>query len=251
MKRLLACIFVFVLVISIFYVLMHKNGRDPRTAAETVMRAFEMTGAVTVSSEVYIRGRAADFRPDEETSLGLLRELAAGIGEGRSGDPACSPIDTDFAAGHEINYIIDENKKIHMTVLEQKEPGTGSMLLISLLDISGEPAPARYAEAMSSVLEKHGIGHEINITVVGFVEGKLDDDETADVFDRAMKSAGALRIEGMDDNGLVSISAFSPNISGYLRTGGKKVNFSMASRYNSFEDRTYIWIASPVITAEY
>ncbi|HOQ06855.1 MAG TPA: YwmB family TATA-box binding protein [Clostridiales bacterium] len=251
MKRLLVCISAFVIVISIFYVLMHKGGRDVHTAAETVKKAFEMTGAKTASTEIYVRGRFRHSGVDEEMSLSLLRELVAGIGAGHGDIPAFSPIDTDFANGYEINYIIDENKKIHMTVLGQKEPEAGCILLVSLYDISGEPVPAGYSEAITRVLDRYGIDHEINITVAGFVEGKLDDDETAEMFDRAMKSADALRVEGINDNGLVSISAFSPYISESVRSGGEKVNFSMASRYNSFEDRTYIWIASPVITTEY
>jgi len=32
---------------------------------------------------------------------------------------------------------------------------------------------------------------------------------------------------------------------------GKKVNMNLAIRYNSYEDRTYIWLATPVITVEY
>ena len=252
MKRSFICIFTFVLFISIFYVLMHTGSRDKRTAAETVMKAFETTGAEAAASEIYIRGRSVNPGVDEKTSLGLLDELVAAAGAVRSGDmPVFCPIDTDFASGYEINYIIDENKKIYMTILDLKEPETGKTLLISLYDISREPALQKYSEAVTKVLDKYGIDHEINITVTGFVEGKLEDDDTAAIFDRAMRNAGASRVEGIRDNGLVSISAFSPYTSGAVRTGGKKVNLSMAARYNSFEDRTYIWIASPVITTEY
>ena len=252
MKRSFICIFTFALFISIFYVLMHAGSRDVRSAAETVMKAFEMTGAEATASEIYIRGRSENPGFNEEMSLSLLVEIVSGIGSGTGGAvPVFCPIDTDFAIGHEVNYIIDENKKIHMTVLDQKGPETGNTLLISLYDISSEPELQKCYEAVTEVLDKYSIDHEINITVTGFVKGKLDDDETADIFDRAMGSTGASRVEGINDNGLVSISAFSPYISGAVRTGGKRVNLSMAARYSSFEDRTYIWVASPVITTEY
>ena len=101
------------------------------------------------------------------------------------------------------------------------------------------------------MLEKYGIDHEINISISGSVEGKLEEDETTDIFDRIMRRTGASRVEGVNDNGLVSISAFSPQISKAANVAGKRVNLNMAARYSSYEDKTYIWIASPVITTEY
>ena len=83
MKRPLACGFSFlVLVISIFYVLM--RGKTPaihERLRETVMRAFEMTGAVTVSSEVYIREEKLISDPMKKHPSVFSGELAAGIGE--------------------------------------------------------------------------------------------------------------------------------------------------------------------------
>ena len=98
-----------------------------------------------------------------------------------------------------------------MTVLDQKDPDTGGTLLISIVDVSRDPALQKYAEAAVNVLEKYGIDHEINISISGSVEGKLEEDETTDIFDRIMRRTGASRVEGVNDNGLVSISAFRRN----------------------------------------
>jgi hypothetical protein len=251
MKKLFVCIFTLVIVISIFYAIMH-TGRDLRPTAETVLKAFRVTGAETAASEIYVRGKSGHTGFDENRSLSFLKEIVSGIGAWNDAViPLFCPIDTDFASGHEINYIIDENKKIQMTILENKEPDAGITLLISLFDISRDPELQKHAETITSVLDKYGIDHEINISITGSVEGKLGDKETTDIFDRAMKSAGALRVEGISDNGLVSVSAFSPQISEAAGAAGKRVNLNMAARYNSLEDRTYIWIASPVITTEY
>jgi hypothetical protein len=230
---------------------MHTGSPDAGATA-VLKAAFEMTGAEAAASEIYIRGRFSHSVFDENTSLGFLKELVSGIVPAHGGSvPVFCPIDTDFASGHEINYIIDENKKIQMTVLDQKDPDTGGTLLISIVDVSRDPALQKYAEAAVNVLEKYGIDHEINISISGSVEGKLEEDETTDIFDRIMRRTGASRVEGVNDNGLVSISAFSPQISKAANVAGKRVNLNMAARYSSYEDKTYIWIASPVITTEY
>lgn len=251
MKKLIICIFTIVIVISIFYAMIHTS-RDVRPTAETVLKAFRVTGAEAAASEIYVRGKIGHAGFDENISLSFLEEIVSGIGTWNDADiPAFCPIDTDFARGHDINYIIDENKKIQMTMLENKEPETRKTLLISLFDISNSPELQKHAEVVTSVLDKYGIDHEINISITGSVEGKLDDEEMTDIFDKAMRSASAFRVEGISDNGLVSVSAFSPQISETVAAAGKMVNLNIAARYNALENKTYIWIASPVITTEY
>ena len=137
MKRLFICIFAFALVISIFYILMHTGSPDAGATA-VLKAAFEMTGAEAAASEIYIRGRFSHSVFDENTSLGFLKELVSGIVPAHGGSvPVFCPIDTDFASGHEINCIIDENKKIQMTVLDQKDPDTGGTCSLASLTFHG------------------------------------------------------------------------------------------------------------------
>lgn len=83
------------------------------------------------------------------------------------------------------------------------------------------------------------------------MDGKLNDNELETVCERIFKSAGADKVEGMRDGGLVSVSAFSPVIDEAVRVNGKRINLNVAVRYNSYEGKTYIWLATPVITTEY
>ena len=149
MKKLIICIFTIVIVISIFYAMIHTS-RDVRPTAETVLKAFRVTGAEAAASEIYVRGKIGHAGFDENISLSFLEEIVSGIGTWNDADiPAFCPIDTDFARGHEINYIIDENKKIQMTMLENKEPETRKTLLISLFDISNSPELQKHAEVVT------------------------------------------------------------------------------------------------------
>ena len=68
---------------------------------------------------------------------------------------------------------------------------------------------------------------------------------------RILTETGAKRIEGIKDRNYISVSAYSPYIQEFIQVRGKRVNLNLAARYNSYEDKTYIWLATPVITTEY
>ncbi|OZV13462.1 hypothetical protein CIW83_04260 [Tissierella sp. P1] len=50
---------------------------------------------------------------------------------------------------------------------------------------------------------------------------------------------------------LVSYTAYTPLIESSIFSGEKKVNLNLAIRYNENEDKTYIWIGTPIITTGY
>lgn len=252
MKRSIPVIFAFIIVISVFIIMMQQE-KSYGSAARTVEKAFEETGAAAVSSEVYVRGTARGKAFGRDDAASLLADIVNGAGARFSKDiPVFSTIDNDYINGVEINYIIDENKTIHLSVTKDKNiDGNKTDIIISFLDTSSEPSVRANADAVAGSLAKRGIDFETNISLAGSIDGKLEKDEIEELYTRAFRSIGANSVEGIDDNGLVSVSAFSPAIGSDARVNGKKININMAARYNAYEDKTYIWLAAPVITTEY
>ncbi len=252
MKRFLFFLVIFVLVISAFSIMIH-NDRYEVSDAEAVQKAFSVTGADAVTSEIYIRGKTAGGRLDDTDAVNLLTEIVTGSNEVNCSDiPAFSSIDTDTVIGKEINYIIDENKSVQMSILKGNlETEDKDMVFISFIDTSRNPDLIKNSDIVTNALKKYRIDFEMNIAVTGNIGKRLSETEIEEIFDRAFESAEAEKVEGINDNGLVSVSAFSPVIS---RTGGgngKKANLNIAARYNSYENKTYIWLATPVIITEY
>lgn len=252
MKRSFPMIFAFVLVISISMILIQQE-KHYSSAAQAVEKAFSETGAAAVSSEVYVRGKAEEKVFSRKDARSLLEDIVKRTGAKYSKDIAVfSTVDNDYVEGIEINYIIDEYKSIKLSVANETNKDTASTsLAVSLLDTSRMPSVRSNAAAVAGSLEKRGIEFETNISVTGSVDGKMEKEEIEALYTRAFRSIGANDVEGIDNNGLVSVSAFSPAIGDAVRVNGKNVNLNMAARYNSYEDKTYIWLAAPVITIEY
>ncbi len=92
---------------------------------------------------------------------------------------------------------------------------------------------------------------EVTTCIVGTYEGKLSDKEKYDKISKFLNSIGGNKIEGMLNESLISVSAYSPNIDRFIYTGNKKMNLNIAMRYNEYEDKTYLWIGTPIITTGY
>jgi hypothetical protein len=87
--------------------------------------------------------------------------------------------------------------------------------------------------------------------IVGAYKGKLKDEDVEKKSKIALQSINAKRVEGIENDGMRSISAFSTNVGGYVMSDRSRVNVQLAIRYSSYDDKTYIWIGTPLIPMGY
>lgn len=106
------------------------------------------------------------------------------------------------------------------------------------------------AEKMKEALGVYG---KVTLTscITGSYIGELDDAQKEEVAKNVMKILQAKEIEGFREENMISITGFSSKIKDYISYGGHKVNINVALRYNSYENKTYLWIATPLIAIGY
>lgn len=254
MKKFALIITIPILVFSIFVLFMQTNIREISTA-EVIKKAFEITGADIVSTEVYIHGTvAAENLIYKDTCSKLLTDIILGCGGNAAKTvPVFNNIETDISCGTETNYIIDDNRRIHISMLRDMQTNDREdyYLSISLVDVSPHPELSKSIAGIKYVLDYYNVAHEANISITGSLDGQMEEREVEKLCGRVFDSINASKVEGINDDGLISVSAFSPAIKNAVRVNGKQVNVNLASRYNSYEGKTYIWLATPVITTEY
>ena len=291
MKKFFFTFFSLIIVVSIFLILMQftqlislpglnlfrKSEGSETGKIGILQKAFESTGAAAVSSEVYIAGMDGGVGTalnDEESRKRMIAELIASTGyaDGYSaGDsaghiadgiarddsedarPVFSRIDNDNSYGMTSDYAFNENAGIHISLLKylQDNPAGNYTASVSLTDTSGKPDLKAAAAGLLGIFEKYGIDPDINICITGSLEGKLKEEELESICAKVFEVTGAGGVEGIRDGGLISVSAFAPSIKDSVKVNGKDINLNIAIRYNSYEEKTYIWLATPIITTEY
>jgi|GEM_PF-1624253 len=106
-------------------------------------------------------------------------------------------------------------------------------------------------QKMEQYFAEKSIKPQISSCVIGVYDGKLTEMDMRSKIADAMNSVKAKEVEGLSNEEVSSISAFSGNINNFIVSNNKKVNMQIAMRYSSYDNKTYIWIGSPLIHVEY
>lgn len=92
---------------------------------------------------------------------------------------------------------------------------------------------------------------QISTCITGTYNNKVQIKDAINIANKIVNITDAKRIEEYIQPNIISVSAYSPNIDRYIFTGNNKMNLNVAMRYNDYEGKTYIWVATPIITTGY
>lgn len=92
---------------------------------------------------------------------------------------------------------------------------------------------------------------DVTRCIIGTYEGDICLNEIEKLALGAMETVKGNLVEQYKEDDTLSLSIFTPYIEDYIYTGDKKMNLNIAARYNEYEDKTYIWIGTPIITIGY
>jgi hypothetical protein len=253
--------FIFILAIILIIILSSniiriKSFKFPET---TLRKAFNNSGAKIVSAEIYFWGK---LDKEAYNSFDKLEEIA-------------EDFSNELGLNHSNNYSknIVENDMLHEIQISgtMPESGLGGSRLASVNlqskinngDLTDKFISVDVIEDLSStgmedtrkriekVFRKYKIDKKVTSCITGNFDSKLSYNQMNDICRLVFKEAGAKKVEGITGNNLISVSAYSPAMSHYIKVRNNKINLNLALRYNSYEDKTYLWLATPVITTEY
>lgn len=106
-------------------------------------------------------------------------------------------------------------------------------------------------ENVENIFREYGKLVDITTCVIGTIDGNLEDYFIERDIARAIKRSKGKIIEEYIDEEIVSYMIYTPLIESTIFSGEKKVNLNLAIRYNEYEEKTYIWIGTPIITTGY
>lgn len=92
---------------------------------------------------------------------------------------------------------------------------------------------------------------DITTCVIGTLEGRREDNVLEKNILKAMEKFKLRTVEKYIDQSIISYTAYTPLIDDSIFSGRKQVNLNLAIRYNEYENKSYIWIGTPIITTGY
>lgn len=106
-------------------------------------------------------------------------------------------------------------------------------------------------EGLKNIFAYYNRPLEITTCVVGRKDGEVNTKEFNNYIADLLRTYNIKIAEEYKDEYTMSYTGYTNLFENTIISGEKKVNFNLAMRYNEFEDMTYIWIGTPIITTGY
>ncbi|NLJ79269.1 MAG: hypothetical protein GX329_07895 [Tissierellia bacterium] len=104
---------------------------------------------------------------------------------------------------------------------------------------------------MEKFFERYDNTVDITRCIIGTVDEEFDLEKNRERILRANSKLKGRIVEQYEDKDVLSYSIFTPRIEQHIYTGDRRMNLNIAAGYNDEENKTYIWIGTPIITIGY
>ena len=108
-----------------------------------------------------------------------------------------------------------------------------------------------YRELVEGMFDAMGIQGNVNMNLVGSLEGALNSTEKNELADGLLDRLGANVVTENRDSDIFTIYAYSKGAGSYITIGGNKINMNIAIGYDEEQDRTKVYLASPINSLDY
>lgn len=273
---------IFILLVGVLYNSSAKPVKnidaDLLQEESLLLQAIEMNGfqmeEFNINKSVFIPNTFLTMEELEEKQIEIMDALNI------NGEVVRINMDEINEYGH-MDYFEDPLDIEAETILEQRvedegyneiitfvpnEEGNVTVIKLLSTQIVGESETyiivdivenKRYKEIVDisnqveNILEKYANDIQTTINLTGTHLGMLTKAEEKQKQEEIFSFLEAKKIEVLEDELFTSITAYSPLITSSITYGDKRVNLQLAMRYSEYEDKTYLWIANPLITTTY
>lgn len=226
------------------------------------IKAFEETGAAFLRLNLNFNGTIDEIYKDEEQLKNMAEHISKELGlleieiNPSIEDEEYVNIQTEtFNSSQIVMYGKDENNSRITVILYSyfdKEKNSGQTSIV--IDITQDKDYVEIREKIRKIdnlYKGYNIKTEITYCIIGTFDAKLNKGDMTKKITKVLSVAKGKKIEGLIEDDIVSISAYSSDIVRFIYTGNKKMNLNIALSYNEYEGKTYITMGHPIIAIGY
>lgn len=220
------------------------------TEEEALVTSFESTGAEVMESTISCWTKLNDrfiaqgqIEAEMDRIVGFMKLDNTTVVKKTENDEALNKLVLYGTRGNKVYNVAIESVK--------QETGGETYIVFDVFMDKDYEELASVRQEIIDALQLEEESMNFSSCIVGTYQGELSKKESDRKSELALQSIDAKRVEGIEDDMMKSISAFSNNVGGYVLSDRDRVNVQLAMRYSSYDDKTYIWIGTPLIPMGY
>ena len=245
MKRAMYAVIVLWAVLTAVY--MTNMGRADKVSISTAF-TDSVDGEEWCELDTYIEGYGkfgVCYLTQEEKER-LVENIASALGITSSYGLATVYED-------EVNTTVLSKESVNGSVTIKaitQEPQT-QYVYVNITVYNNIDCAVSYRELVEGMFDAMGIQGNVNMNLVGSIEGTLNSTEKNELADGLLDRLGAKVVTENRDRDIFTIYAYSKGAGSYITIGGNKINMNIAIGYDEEQDRTKVYLASPVNSLDY
>ena len=149
-------------------------------------------------------------------------------------------------------YIESKIQEKSISIIGIKKNSSESYIIIDILENNVYKNIVDNYTIIEKSLYKYSNTVDITTCISGEFYKKLQFDKYNDILEKILYNMNAEEIDRVENNNMVSVTAYSEFLDeNYLEYLGSKINLNIGIRYSEDEDKTLIYIATPIIKLDY
>lgn len=149
-------------------------------------------------------------------------------------------------------YIQAKNEDTSVSIVGIKKSSSESYIMVDILNNKVYKNIVDIYDILENYLHKYSQDVEIYTCIAGEYSKKLQIDKYNDILNKILYNMNAKVIEKVQEENFLSVSAYSKLLKeNYLESFGNKINLNIGIRYSEDDEKTLIYIATPIIKLDY
>ena len=245
MKRAMYAVIVLWAVLTAVY--MTNMGRADKVSISTAF-TDSVDGEEWCELDTYIEGYGkfgVCYLTQEEKER-LVENIASALG-------ITSSYGLATVYEEEVNTTVLSNESVNgsVTIKAITQEPQAQYVYVNITVYNNIDCAVSYRELMEGMFDAMGIQGNVNMNLVGSLEGALNSTEKNELADGLLDRLDAKVVAENRDSDIFTIYAYSKGAGSYITIGGSKINMNIAIGYDEEQNRTKVYLASPVNSLDY
>ncbi len=149
-------------------------------------------------------------------------------------------------------YIESKTQEKSISIIGIKKNSSESYIIIDILENKVYKNIVDIYTILEKSLYKYSNVVDISTCISGEFYKKLQFDKYNDILEKILYNMNAEEIDRIENDNMISVTAYSEFLDeNDLEYLGSKINLNIGIRYSEDEDKTLIYIATPIIKLDY
>ena len=245
MKRAMYAVIVLWAVLTAVY--MTNMGRADKVSISTAF-TDSVDGEEWCELDTYIEGYGkfgVCYLTQEEKER-LVENIASALG-------ITSSYGLATVCEDEVNTMVLSKESVNgsVTIKAITQEPQAQYVYVNITVYNNIDCAVSYRELVEGMFDAMGIQGNVNMNLVGSIEGALNSTEKNELADGLLDRLGAKVVAENRDSDIFTIYAYSKGAGSYITIGGNKINMNIAIGYDEEQDRTKVYLASPINSLDY